>query len=272
MSTYNVPENNRSDSGSGGRANSFAARPWGSRADMVRTWEAYLSEARIRTPRFASATLSVLLGQNAQVGQTAGDYLAVPAELCVRACAAGLFSAGSCNVVTAVVLPSRTLRCLPVPRLLVMAPGIDRAARSIGLPSQTTSPSRHRIHDAARNIDHDRRLAKPVIVLTIASMSARSPLLSSAAPAPASALRAGFFNVKDAAEYLGLSPHTLYVWRHRRQGPPSFRMGPRGRVMYRREAVDAWIREQEQADSRANASLSPLIANSQQRASRLPNA
>ncbi|TXS18794.1 MULTISPECIES: helix-turn-helix transcriptional regulator [unclassified Streptomyces] len=72
--------------------------------------------------------------------------------------------------------------------------------------------------------------------------------------------------------YLGLSPHTLYVWRHRRQGPPSFRMGPRGRVMYRREAVDAWIREQEQADSRANASLSPLSANSQQRASRLPNA
>ncbi|MEU5717650.1 helix-turn-helix domain-containing protein [Streptomyces sp. NPDC020403] len=103
-------------------------------------------------------------------------------------------------------------------------------------------------------------------------MSARSPLLSSAASAPASALRAGFLNVKDAAEYLGLSPHTLYVWRHRRQGPPSFRMGPRGRVMYRREAVDAWIREQEQADSRANASLSPLGANSQQRASRLPNA
>ncbi|WP_406356443.1 helix-turn-helix transcriptional regulator [Streptomyces sp. NBC_00658] len=58
--------------------------------------------------------------------------------------------------------------------------------------------------------------------------------------------RQAFLSVKDAAEYLGLSPHTLYVWRHRRNGPPSFRMGPRGRVMYRIEALDAWIREQEQ--------------------------
>ncbi|MGW5120972.1 helix-turn-helix transcriptional regulator [Streptomyces noursei] len=58
--------------------------------------------------------------------------------------------------------------------------------------------------------------------------------------------------------YLGLSPHTRYVWRHRRLGPPSFRMGTRGRVMYRREFLDAWIQEQEQADSRSNARLSPL--------------
>ncbi|MFI6693712.1 helix-turn-helix transcriptional regulator [Streptomyces sp. NPDC050433] len=85
------------------------------------------------------------------------------------------------------------------------------------------------------------------------------------------AVRAAFLNVKDAAEYLGLSPHTLYVWRHRRQGPPSFRMGPRGRVMYRREALDAWIREQEQADSRSNAVLSPLSVTPQQRSSRIPN-
>ncbi|MCP3821814.1 helix-turn-helix domain-containing protein [Streptomyces sp. A3M-1-3] len=103
-------------------------------------------------------------------------------------------------------------------------------------------------------------------------MPARSLLLPSAAPAPAGAIRAAFLNVKEAAEYLGLSPHTLYVWRHRRQGPPSFRMGPRGRVMYRREAVDAWIREQEQADSRSNAVLSPLSATPQQRPSRIPNA
>ncbi|WUV32012.1 helix-turn-helix domain-containing protein [Streptomyces sp. NBC_01483] len=59
-------------------------------------------------------------------------------------------------------------------------------------------------------------------------MPAQSPLASSSAPRVA---RAAFLTVKDAAEYLGLSPHTLYVWRHRRQGPPSFRMGPRGRVM-----------------------------------------
>ncbi|GAB2915056.1 helix-turn-helix transcriptional regulator [Streptomyces mayteni] len=65
-------------------------------------------------------------------------------------------------------------------------------------------------------------------------------------------------NARDAATCLGISVNTLYVWRHRRQGPPSFRLGMQGRVMYRLEALDAWIREQEQADSRSNASLNPL--------------
>ncbi|MFI6808277.1 helix-turn-helix transcriptional regulator [Streptomyces luteogriseus] len=94
----------------------------------------------------------------------------------------------------------------------------------------------------------------------------------STAPVATSATRAAFLNVKAAAEYLGLSPHTLYVWRHRRQGPPSFRMGPRGRVMYRREALDAWIREQEQADSRSNTALNPVSATPRQRLSRTANA
>ncbi|MCZ4123673.1 helix-turn-helix transcriptional regulator [Streptomyces sp. H39-S7] len=89
-------------------------------------------------------------------------------------------------------------------------------------------------------------------------MPARFFPTTSAAPTPQAAPRAAFLSVKEAAEYLGLSPHTLYVWRHRRQGPPSFRMGPRGRVMYRRESLYAWIREQEQADSRSNTSLNPL--------------
>ncbi|MFI1305085.1 MULTISPECIES: helix-turn-helix transcriptional regulator [Streptomyces] len=86
------------------------------------------------------------------------------------------------------------------------------------------------------------------------------------------ALHTAFLTVKDAAEYLGLSPHTLYVWRHRRQGPPSFRMGPRGRVMYRLEALDAWVREQEQADSRSNEALNPLNASRQERSTRLTSA
>ncbi|MFI5981981.1 helix-turn-helix transcriptional regulator [Streptomyces sp. NPDC051555] len=64
----------------------------------------------------------------------------------------------------------------------------------------------------------------------------------------------------EAAAYLGLSPHTLYVWRHRRHGPPSFRMGARGRVTYRIDALDAWIHEQEQADSRSNPALNPVSA------------
>jgi excisionase family DNA binding protein len=93
-------------------------------------------------------------------------------------------------------------------------------------------------------------------------MPARSLLAPIAVPG---AVYTAFLTVKDAAEYLGLSPHTLYVWRHRRQGPPSFRMGPRGRVMYRREALDAWICEQERADSRSNPALNPLSAAPQQR-------
>ncbi|WP_128643004.1 helix-turn-helix transcriptional regulator [Streptomyces sp. SS] len=72
-------------------------------------------------------------------------------------------------------------------------------------------------------------------------------------------------NVRDAAAYLGLSPQTLYVWRHRRQGPPSFRMGVNGRVAYRLDALDAWIREQERADSRSNFSLNPVSATPRRR-------
>ncbi|MEV0905097.1 helix-turn-helix transcriptional regulator [Streptomyces hokutonensis] len=86
--------------------------------------------------------------------------------------------------------------------------------------------------------------------------------------ASSTAVRTAFLTVKDAADYLGLSPHTLYVWRHRRQGPPSFRMGPRGRVMYRVEALDAWVREQEQADSRSNSALNPLNVRPRERSAR----
>ncbi len=93
-------------------------------------------------------------------------------------------------------------------------------------------------------------------------MPVRPSLVPSHSPA---AVRTAFLTVKDAADYLGLSPHTLYVWRHGRQGPPSFRMGPRGRVMYRLETLDAWIRDQEQADSRSNLTLNLLGAVPQQR-------
>lgn len=65
-----------------------------------------------------------------------------------------------------------------------------------------------------------------------------------------------FLTLDKAAEYLGIPPNTLYVWRHRRQGPPSFRMGRR--VMYRITALEDWVREQEEADSRTNSKLDPL--------------
>ncbi|MFD4123681.1 helix-turn-helix domain-containing protein [Streptomyces globisporus] len=74
---------------------------------------------------------------------------------------------------------------------------------------------------------------------------------------------ASFFNLQDAAKYLGISPNTLYVWRHRRQGPPSFRMGRR--VMYRITALNQWVREQELSDSRSNTTLSPLNRRAQRR-------
>ncbi|WP_405737432.1 helix-turn-helix domain-containing protein [Streptomyces sp. NBC_01537] len=96
-------------------------------------------------------------------------------------------------------------------------------------------------------------------------MPARPISSPSAEPDAPGVVGKAFLNVRDAAEYLGLSPHTLYVWRHRRQGPPSFRMGQRGRVMYRLEALDAWIQEQERADSRSNTALSPLSAAPQHR-------
>ncbi|WP_307865244.1 helix-turn-helix domain-containing protein [Streptomyces montanisoli] len=79
------------------------------------------------------------------------------------------------------------------------------------------------------------------------------------------AVEAAFLNVQTAAQYMGISVNTLYVWRHRRQGPPSFRMGPGGRVMYRRDLLDAWLREQQRADSRSNPALNPLNKAPQQR-------
>lgn len=103
-------------------------------------------------------------------------------------------------------------------------------------------------------------------------MPAQTLLVPSATPPSPGAVRTAFLTVKDAAEYLGLSPHTLYVWRHRRQGPPSFRMGPRGRVMYRLEALDSWVRDQEQADSRSNTALNPLNARPQGRSTRFTSA
>ncbi|MFP8959301.1 helix-turn-helix transcriptional regulator [Streptomyces nanhaiensis] len=77
---------------------------------------------------------------------------------------------------------------------------------------------------------------------------------------------AAFLTLPKAAEYLGISPNTLYVWRHRRQGPPSFRMGRR--VMYRVSALNDWVAAQEQADSRSNPALDPLSRKVRRRAGR----
>jgi predicted DNA-binding transcriptional regulator AlpA len=76
--------------------------------------------------------------------------------------------------------------------------------------------------------------------------------------------RAAFLTLPKAAAYLGISANTLYVWRHRRQGPPSFCMGRR--VMYRISALEEWVAQQERADSRSNPVLNPLHREPQRRA------
>ncbi|KQC39095.1 hypothetical protein UK82_07395 [Frankia sp. ACN1ag] len=46
--------------------------------------------------------------------------------------------------------------------------------------------------------------------------------------------------------WLKIPEGTARQWRHRRYGPPSFRVG--GRVRYRRSEVTRWLAEQERAE------------------------
>ena len=48
--------------------------------------------------------------------------------------------------------------------------------------------------------------------------------------------------VDELAEYLGVPIATLYAWRHRRQGPPGFRVGKH--LRYRIGDVQEWIERQ----------------------------
>jgi len=52
------------------------------------------------------------------------------------------------------------------------------------------------------------------------------------------------FTEQVADEY-NLNPATLRFWRHADQGPASFTLGPRGRVVYRRSEVERWLAQQE---------------------------
>lgn len=47
----------------------------------------------------------------------------------------------------------------------------------------------------------------------------------------------------EVADHLHTPEATLRYWRHRNEGPRSFRLGGK-RVMYRRQDVDAWLMEQ----------------------------
>src|SRR5690606_15901439 len=54
--------------------------------------------------------------------------------------------------------------------------------------------------------------------------------------------RARLLTVQELADYLGVPVATLYQWRHRREGPPGFRVGRR--VRYRWSDVQEWIEHQ----------------------------
>ena len=45
--------------------------------------------------------------------------------------------------------------------------------------------------------------------------------------------------VEELAEYLGVPVATIYAWRHRREGPPGFRVGKH--LRYRSRDVETWI-------------------------------
>jgi len=46
---------------------------------------------------------------------------------------------------------------------------------------------------------------------------------------------------QDLAGYLDVPVATVYAWRHRRQGPPGFRVGRH--LRFRRSDVERWIDE-----------------------------
>jgi len=51
------------------------------------------------------------------------------------------------------------------------------------------------------------------------------------------------WSIEQTAEYLKLAPATLYGWRCRKYGPPSYRLG--NKVRYRPEEVRQWVDAQE---------------------------
>lgn len=46
----------------------------------------------------------------------------------------------------------------------------------------------------------------------------------------------------EVSRLLGVPVATLYQWRYRHEGPPSYRVG--GRVRYARFEVEAWLQDQ----------------------------
>jgi len=47
------------------------------------------------------------------------------------------------------------------------------------------------------------------------------------------------WSIEEVAQYLSIATATLYGWRCRKYGPPSYRLG--NKVRYRPEEVRAWV-------------------------------
>jgi excisionase family DNA binding protein len=47
--------------------------------------------------------------------------------------------------------------------------------------------------------------------------------------------------VEDLADYLNVPAATIYAWRHRRQGPPGFRVGRH--LRFRWSDIERWIED-----------------------------
>lgn len=57
------------------------------------------------------------------------------------------------------------------------------------------------------------------------------------------------WTTEKTGEVTGIPPATLRYWRHKGEGPKSFKVGAK-KVLYRREDVEAWMAEQYAASAK----------------------
>ena len=60
-----------------------------------------------------------------------------------------------------------------------------------------------------------------------------------------------YLTTKEAAAYLRISTYSLEIARHQGGGPAYLQPIPRGRVVYRRDDLDAWLESGRKASTSA---------------------
>ena len=63
-------------------------------------------------------------------------------------------------------------------------------------------------------------------------------------------------HTKQVEQQYGINAGTLRFWRSTNQGPASFTLGRRGRVVYRRSELERWLAEQETTTRRGGEAAS----------------